>query len=631
MSTYLAIGGVSKTLRALLRDRMDLPAASVKVTVQTPKANGNGSDPDPDLDPRVNLFLYSVTENPHLKNQEIPGHGHPGTYGKPPLSLDLHYLMTAYGHTTDDSDSQNEALAQQVLGSAMRVLHDYPVITDELVDSNGDPILDSELHDAYERVRLTLSPISLEDLSKVWTALESPYRLSVAYKVNVVQIESKQPRRYPKPVGEPKGEGPRVVTTPFQGPRIEQLLVIRKDETQERTVPYARIDDTLVLKGRNLGGLTSRAFIGDVEVSIVQDTMTPDRVEIVIPDEDALQPGTHAVRVVQDVMLGDPPEPHRGFRSNIAPFVLVPSIGSATTPVLVGDSWKLSVSGSRLWEVAMPGEVLVGELAIPKPESGGTWTPAEVRVEFRELPNWRIWPAIRLVSAELGDAVALEPGEHKIQVQMGAETRTAVFQVPEGDPPGAPVDVALTALAGLLEEAIRDASGLRAFGTTMAIAAEGQLHLFTCDRSIPVLVSEAVDDAVTAGALGLTAATGRTEEWAHVSGDLSVFPVLAKGEHCINVTVGATPMTATISSGASSVAEVASELDACIHAATGAHLVAHRDRLVLFVDSGATVSFEPVAGVDETTVYDLRLLESLAVRVRVNGAESFDDTTVILS
>ena len=27
----------------------------------------------------------------------MPGRGHPGTYGRPPLSLDLHYLLTGYG------------------------------------------------------------------------------------------------------------------------------------------------------------------------------------------------------------------------------------------------------------------------------------------------------------------------------------------------------------------------------------------------------------------------------------------------------------------------------------------------------------------------------------------------------
>jgi len=628
MSTYLAIGGVSKTLRALLRDRMDLPAASVKVTVQTPKANGNGSDPDPDLDPRVNLFLYSVTENPHLKNQEIPGHGHPGTYGKPPLSLDLHYLMTAYGHTTDDSDSQNEALAQQVLGSAMRVLHDYPVITDELVDSNGDPILDSELHDAYERVRLTLSPISLEDLSKVWTALESPYRLSVAYKVNVVQIESKQPRRYPKPVGEPKGEGPRIVTTPFQGPRIEQLLVIRKDETLERTVPYARIEDTLVLKGRNLGGLTSRAFIGDVEVSIDQDTMTPERGEIVIPDEDALQPGTHAVRVVQDVMLGDPPEPHKGFRSNVAPFVLVPTLVSASVSDLVDGVWTVSVTGRRLMADTLPGEILVGAASCSRSDYGKTSTPEAVTAKTGGLRAWPTWPAFRLESGLLTNPLTLAVGTHSLAVTIGDETKAASFVVSSEDPIATTADVALADLADLVEEAIRAASSSESFVDVSVYTQDERLHVISSATGLSISIAESGEGG-TATALALTDPLS-SQKRAYLSGDLSNFPLLADGDRQVQVSVGAAEATVTIGSTAGDIAEVAADLDTAVQDELGKHVQAHRNRLILQVDLPEEASFGPVPGIDETTVYDLRLLETVAVRIRVNGAEALEAPEVAL-
>ena len=105
MSDYQAVGGVSATLQALLRDRMEMPLArfpsvtSVPVTVGTPPAPEGSIPPSPEA-PRVNLFLYRVSENPFLKNQEIPGHGSRGAYGHPPLSLELHYLLTTYGTTT---------------------------------------------------------------------------------------------------------------------------------------------------------------------------------------------------------------------------------------------------------------------------------------------------------------------------------------------------------------------------------------------------------------------------------------------------------------------------------------------------------------------------------------------------
>jgi hypothetical protein len=113
--TYKVINGVSSTLRNLLSDRMEYrkPGAveAVPVTIAPPDIQTNAGE-----GPRVNLFLYRVAENPHLKNQEMPGG--PAGLGIPMLSIDLHYLLTASGEG-EDSDSE----AQTILGDAMRVLH----------------------------------------------------------------------------------------------------------------------------------------------------------------------------------------------------------------------------------------------------------------------------------------------------------------------------------------------------------------------------------------------------------------------------------------------------------------------------------------------------------------------------
>ena len=122
MSDHLAIAGVSRTLRTLLRDRMRIP---VPVTLAPPDVTITALS-----DRRVNLYLFKVSENGHLKNQEIPGHGHPAQYGRPPLSLNLHYLLTTHvgAETTEDADLQCQAM----LGDAMRVLHDYATIPESL-------------------------------------------------------------------------------------------------------------------------------------------------------------------------------------------------------------------------------------------------------------------------------------------------------------------------------------------------------------------------------------------------------------------------------------------------------------------------------------------------------------------
>jgi len=169
MSGFEAIAGVSTTLRNLLRDRME---NAVDITIAPPDvtiAALNGE--------RANLYLYQISESGNLKNQEIPGEGHPGSYGHPPLSLNLSYLITAHGASPDGADADLQA--QQILGDVMRVFHEYPILTEDLHenDNPGDPlILDDSLVGEFERIKITLQPSTLDELSKIWTAMPETSR-----------------------------------------------------------------------------------------------------------------------------------------------------------------------------------------------------------------------------------------------------------------------------------------------------------------------------------------------------------------------------------------------------------------------------------------------------------------------
>ncbi len=386
MSNFQAIGGVSATLKALLEDRMELPPGItvIPVTISTP-----GPEPQDGQtveEPRVNLFLYQVTENTYLKNQEIPGQGHPGAYGHPPLSLDLHYLLTAYG-TTSDEDFVDETRAHYLLGSAMRVLHDHPIVTELLTTIRppvGQPILDQSLRGEFEQVKLCLEPISLEDLSKVWTALTLPYRLSAAYLVTVVQIESEQPRLFPRLVGEPPAAGPRVYVLPFQSPQISEIRVRRPGDSPdvERPFPYARIGDTLILRGRNFDSEATRVTLGAVDATAGITVLQDDRIEVTIPDDVGLQPGPQPARVLLDVMMGEPPQPHAGFQSNLAVFVLVPRIDTLT-PNLGVTPRTLRINGAWLFQADLECLTLVGDEVI---HSNGYTTATSTEILFN-LPD----------------------------------------------------------------------------------------------------------------------------------------------------------------------------------------------------------------------------------------------------
>ena len=132
MSDYRAIGGVSATLRQLLLDGMEEPVA---VTIAPPDAEAE----DP---PRLNLFLYRVDESASLKNQDLPGLAPGGGFGSPPLSLELYYLLTAYAPEDDDQT------AQEVLGDAMRAIHETPIVPAARLDPAVQPL--------YESLRISL-------------------------------------------------------------------------------------------------------------------------------------------------------------------------------------------------------------------------------------------------------------------------------------------------------------------------------------------------------------------------------------------------------------------------------------------------------------------------------------------
>ncbi len=121
MSSPLAIGAVSAVLRNLLDNGfidVGAPLSPVKVTAVAPDLIKLD---DPDTPPSLNLFLYRTSRNIGWAEVGLPWFDSNGSrLSNPPLALNLHYLLTAYGV----ADFQAEIL----LGYAMHVLHERPVL-----------------------------------------------------------------------------------------------------------------------------------------------------------------------------------------------------------------------------------------------------------------------------------------------------------------------------------------------------------------------------------------------------------------------------------------------------------------------------------------------------------------------
>jgi len=201
MSNEFAIGAVTLTLRNLLDQVKELgdsdvtddlptdakPTAEILVT-NLPLDEAYKFDQAKN---QVNLFLYHVEHSAAWRNMDIPGALKNGETGHPPLGLNLYYLITAYGQ------DKNEIIGHLLLGKAMAILHDHPLFSrDEIRAAFSASLLQNQV----ERVRITPQPISLDEVSKLWTGFQSQYKLSVAYQVNVVLIESKRPAKTPLPV-----------------------------------------------------------------------------------------------------------------------------------------------------------------------------------------------------------------------------------------------------------------------------------------------------------------------------------------------------------------------------------------------------------------------------------------------
>lgn len=178
MSDYRAIADVGETLVELLRDKI------FEITHQIPKESivlaSPGEIEDKD-NVRLSLFLYQILENPHLKNQEMQIKDH-STLKFPPIALDLYYMLTSYpSGTLDLTDRTKEE--HNILGMGIQILNDNVVLTGSA--------LKGSLAMNNDEFHITLNPVSLDEMTKMWTTFPGkPFRSSFCFLVTPVSIDS---------------------------------------------------------------------------------------------------------------------------------------------------------------------------------------------------------------------------------------------------------------------------------------------------------------------------------------------------------------------------------------------------------------------------------------------------------
>lgn len=266
MSSPLAIAAVTAVLRDLLNNGLvdhnitGSLGSNVNVTAVPPDTIA--------VDPanartQLNLFMHQVTPNAGWRNEGLPSRdGRGSRLTNPPLALDLHYLLTAYGAA--------ELHSEILLGYAMHLFHETPVLDRQSIRTalGGGTVPGSilppafqalsaaDLADQVEQIRITPMTMGTEEMSRLWSALQAHYRPTAAYQVSVVLIEAQGATRSAPPVltrgpvDPASGRERGVMAGASLIPPYPMLIEIEPPNKQLA----ARLGDTITLRGHNLEG-----------------------------------------------------------------------------------------------------------------------------------------------------------------------------------------------------------------------------------------------------------------------------------------------------------------------------------------------------------------------------------------
>lgn len=137
----------------------------------------------------LSLWLYQLIRDDQLLNQprrrtsvdELE-------YQRLPLRL--HYLATPIVDTAGDGTAPR--LEQTILGKVMQCFHDTPLISGAL--------LKDDFAGSDTRIAVRMEPLGLEEITRVWDALDRSYQLCVSYEVSVVTVQSQRQHEDLSPV-----------------------------------------------------------------------------------------------------------------------------------------------------------------------------------------------------------------------------------------------------------------------------------------------------------------------------------------------------------------------------------------------------------------------------------------------
>jgi hypothetical protein len=178
MATSDAIAAITDAVRALLdgavRDSTKFAGTAVSiyqsVDLQRPLSR--------DTSPAVSVLLHRVSISPARRNVPLRTGQHGERY-RPPIPLDLYYLVTAW--------SGDPRMQHGLLGWAVRTIEDNLILPSALLNDNGwDGTFAID-----ESVELTWAPLTPQEEFDLWQIAQTNQQPSASYVARTVAIESR--------------------------------------------------------------------------------------------------------------------------------------------------------------------------------------------------------------------------------------------------------------------------------------------------------------------------------------------------------------------------------------------------------------------------------------------------------
>lgn len=180
MASFQAIAATGQAMLGLLADAVPKPEfANAQFGLyqladfQSPMEEG------------VSVYLYRVAVNGTRRNMP-PQIGPDGQKHRPPIPLDLHYIVSAWAKTA--------VKQQRLLGWTVRMFEDVPILPTGLLNHYGP---EPDIFRPGETVELILESLSLQDWNYLWSTTRSSPPLSVGYVARMVGIDSSLPLAVP--------------------------------------------------------------------------------------------------------------------------------------------------------------------------------------------------------------------------------------------------------------------------------------------------------------------------------------------------------------------------------------------------------------------------------------------------